>query len=137
MLMKKNTFALAFFSLLMGLSACASHSVPKTGSLSDVGVEEFAEVLSNGENTLLLDVRTAGEYAEAHLRGALLIDVNSDTFQTAVRRLLPRGKTIAVYCRSGRRSLRAAELLQKEGFKVVNLKGGILVWKQEGRLVEP
>lgn len=137
MLMKKITFAFPIFLLLTGLCACASRGVSQSGCLSDVGAEQFAETISDGGNTVLLDVRTAGEYAEAHLRGALLIDVNTDTFQTTVRRWLSRNKTIAVYCRSGRRSLRAAELLKKEGYRVVNLKGGIMEWRQEGRPVEP
>ena len=43
---------------------------------------------------------------------------------------LPKDKTIAVYCRSGRRSANAAGKLADVGYKCVNLKGGILAWKE-------
>ena len=49
--------------------------------------------------------------------------------------MLSAEKTIALYCRSGRRSANAAGRLAAEGFKAVNLKGGILAWKEAGKSV--
>ena len=46
--------------------------------------------------------------------------------------ILPTGKTIAVYCRGGRRSVTAAEKLVAEKYEVVNLEGGIMAWKEAG-----
>jgi 3-mercaptopyruvate sulfurtransferase SseA len=43
---------------------------------------------------------------------------------------LPKEKTIAIYCRSGRRSANAAGKLADVGYKCINLKGGILAWKE-------
>ena len=43
---------------------------------------------------------------------------------------LPKDKIIAVYCRSGRRSANAAGILADVGYKCVNLKGGIIAWKE-------
>jgi rhodanese-related sulfurtransferase len=43
---------------------------------------------------------------------------------------LPMDKKIAVYCRSGRRSANAAGKLAAEGYRCVNLKGGIVAWKE-------
>jgi L-ascorbate metabolism protein UlaG (beta-lactamase superfamily) len=48
---------------------------------------------------------------------------------------LPTDKTIAVYCRSGRRSASAAGRLADVGYKCVNLKGGIIAWKEAGMSV--
>ena len=45
-------------------------------------------------------------------------------------------KEVAVYCRSGRRSRTAADILVKKGFKVYNLDKGILNWMEEGREIE-
>jgi len=45
---------------------------------------------------------------------------------------LPKDKTIAIYCRSGRRSANAAGKLADVGYKCVNLKGGIIAWKEAG-----
>ena len=70
-------------------------------------------------------------YAEGHIEGAMNIDVRSDSFAERAESLLPKEKTIAVYCRSGRRSAQAANLLAKRGYRVVNLSGGIIAWNAE------
>lgn len=93
-------------------------------------VKEFAELISDS-TVIILDVRTADEYAEGHIKGAILIDQNKSDFVEQVKAKLPTDKTIAIYCRSGRRSANAANLLAKEGYKLVNLKGGILAWIKE------
>lgn len=135
-MMNKITWALCLILSVIGLWACASRSTTQSDGYTDVGVAQFEEALADRDNTVLLDVRTAAEYAAGHLPGALLIDANADTFSTAACRLLPRGKTIAVYCRSGRRSAHAANLLSQKGYRVINLKGGITAWQEEGRAVE-
>jgi rhodanese-related sulfurtransferase len=100
----------------------------------DVDTEGFAALIAQPE-VVVLDVRTSEEYLEGHLAEALLIDVKGDDFLDKARKALPKDKTIAIYCRSGRRSAHAAEMLAAEGFKVVNLKGGILAWQAEQRPV--
>ena len=97
-------------------------------------VKEFAELISDS-SVIILDVRTADEYAEGHIKGAILIDQNKSDFVEQVKAKLPTDKTIAIYCRSGRRSANAANLLAKEGYKLVNLKGGILAWIKEDQPV--
>ena len=95
----------------------------------DSDVKEFAE-LTEDVNVVVLDVRTANEFKEGHLEGALNIDQEQSDFIQKVKAALPADKTIAVYCRSGRRSASAAQRLAAEGYKVVNLKGGILAWSK-------
>ena len=95
----------------------------------DSDVKEFAE-LTEDVNVVVLDVRTANEFKEGHLEGALNIDQEQSDFIQKVKAALPADKTIAIYCRSGRRSASAAQRLAAEGYKVVNLKGGILAWSK-------
>ena len=92
-------------------------------------VNGFAELM-NDPNVVILDVRTAEEFNEGHLEGALNIDWKQDGFMEKAKVALYKDRTIAVYCRSGRRSANAAESLTAEGYKAVNLKGGILAWKE-------
>lgn len=80
----------------------------------------------------LLDVRTPKEYAEGHIEGALNIDVQSDDFKKEAEKELSKDSVVYVYCRSGRRSLDAAEILTELGYKVVNLSGGIIEWTENG-----
>ena len=92
-------------------------------------VQEFAELIADS-NVVVLDVRTAAEFAEGHIQGAILIDQGQSDFMEKAKATLPSGKTIAVYCRSGRRSANAAGRLADAGYKCVNLKGGIMAWKK-------
>jgi L-ascorbate metabolism protein UlaG (beta-lactamase superfamily)/rhodanese-related sulfurtransferase len=81
---------------------------------------------------VILDVRKADEFAEGHIKGAVLIDQFQSDFMEQAKAKLPMDKTIAIYCRSGRRSANAAGKLADIGYKCVNLKGGILAWKEAG-----
>ena len=97
-------------------------------------VQEFAELIADS-NVVVLDVRTAAEFAEGHIQGAVLIDQGQSDFMEKAKATLPADKTIAVYCRSGRRSANAAGRLADAGYKCVNLKGGIIAWKKANMLV--
>ena len=97
-------------------------------------VKEFAELISDS-SVIILDVRTADEYAEGHIKGAILIDQGQSDFIEKAKAALPIDKKIAIYCRSGRRSANAAGKLGDIGYKCVNLKGGIIAWKEAGKPV--
>ena len=92
-------------------------------------VKEFAELIADS-NVVILDVRKPDEFAEGHIAGAILIDQFQSDFVEQAKAKLPKDKTIAIYCRSGRRSSNAAGKLADVGYKCVNLKGGILAWKE-------
>ena len=92
-------------------------------------VKESAELITDS-NVVILDVRKADEFAEGHITGAILIDQFQSDFLEQAQAKLPKDKTIAIYCRSGRRSANAAGKLADVGYKCVNLKGGIIAWKE-------
>ena len=97
-------------------------------NFENADVQEFAELIADS-NVVVLDVRTAAEFAEGHIQGAVLIDQGQSDFMEKAKATLPAGKTIAIYCRSGRRSANAAGRLADAGYKCVNLKGGIIAWQ--------
>ena len=111
--MKKYfTFLLA----LLGLNtACSQQNYENTD------VNGFATLIQQAD-VVVIDVRTAKEFAEGHISGAINSDVNESDFLTKVSGLVPAGKRIAVYCRSGRRSANAAGKLADAGYNVTNLK---------------
>lgn len=79
--------------------------------------------LKNKQN-ILLDVRTPEEYEEAHIPGAINLNVLSDDFDTEIEKL-DKNKNYYVYCRSGKRSTMAVEKMKASDFMyVVNLKDG-------------
>ena len=84
------------------------------------------EAISADGNALLLDVQTAGEFAEAHLKGAVNIPV--DELRSRMGEL-DKTKKIYVNCYSGLRSYIACRMLSAEGFDCSNLSGGIRFYK--------
>ena len=114
---------------VMGITtACCQQNFENTDP------EGFAALIED-PTVVILDVRTAEEFEDGHIANALNIDVNQKKFVKKAKAMLPKDRTIAVYCRSGRRSANAAELLAKNGYECVNLYGGILAWIENGRPV--
>lgn len=96
-------------------------------NFESLDVEAFEKVISD-TSVVRLDVRSIDEYASGHIAKAINIDVMKDDFTTKATSLLPKDKTIALYCRSGRRSKKAAGILVENGYKVIELNSGISGW---------
>jgi phage shock protein E len=89
---------------------------------------DLVRLLSLKDAPLLLDVRTAEEYAEGHIRGALLAPYDGLESSFAEK---DKDRPIVVYCRSGRRSAIARQSLAKMGYANVADFGGISNWRGE------
>jgi rhodanese-related sulfurtransferase len=99
-----------------------------------INSEEMLELMQT-EDVQLVDVRTVNEFNEHYIQGAENIVFDSDFDQKLEG--LQKNKPIIVYCRSGRRSAKCAEILARKGFtKIFDLKGGITQWMKEGNGVE-
>lgn len=92
----------------------------------NISPEELRQKMQNGHDFLLLDVRTPQENAAHAIEGSYLIPINELPNRIAE---LPKDKEIVVYCRTGNRSAYACAYLQRMGFRVKNLEGGIVLWK--------
>lgn len=145
--MKKGILLTVLVSIIISamiLTACSPNELvvveatnvteeaePKTIEAQEIEIiqnnaEEF-EGNMQGEY-LLLDVRTQAEYDSGYIEGATLIPV--DELENRLSEIEDyKDKTVLVYCRSGNRSMVAADILVKNGFsKVHNLLGGIGAW---------
>ncbi len=101
----------------------------------DVSVEQFEKGITQ-KKVQLLDVRTPAEFKSGHLKNAILADwLDQKTFETKIA-TLNKSIPVYVYCHVGGRSSMAATLLKSKGFDVYNLKGGIVSWKEAGKLIE-
>lgn len=108
---------------------------PKTGEpvedekYSILKPEEAKEMIGK-EGVFLVDVRTAKEYAEGYIPGAILLPL--DELSKKAETVLPdKDSTIIVYCRSGRRSANALRELKEMGYGNVYDLGGIQSWPYE------
>ena len=115
--------------LLTCLLAALGLNTACSQNFENMEVKEFAELITDS-NVVILDVRKADEFAEGHIKGAVLINQFQSDFMEQATAKLPKEKTIAIYCRSGRRSANTAGKLADVGYKCVNLKGGIIAWKE-------
>ena len=86
--------------------------------------------------TFFMGINTSKEYAEGHLAGARQLDyLNPEAFDAGIKQL-DKSRTYYIYCRSGKRSHGACLKMKKQGFKVYDMKGGILNWTKLGMPVE-
>ena len=83
-----------------------------------------------------LDVRTMAEYSEGHIPGTININVLDDSFAAMADSTLQKDKPVALYCRSGKRSKKAAVILSEKGYKVYELDKGFNAWQEAGEKVE-
>jgi phage shock protein E len=99
------TIPLSAIALLLSLAAC---SVAPSSA-------DQARIVEIGDDAILLDVRTAQEFASGHLDGAKLLDFNAGDLAAAIPNLDPHAEYL-VYCRSGNRSGQAIALMEQAGF---------------------
>jgi rhodanese-related sulfurtransferase len=118
---------------LMSVVVVALLMIPRGGSagtvagpigVQDVSAADFQKAVGAGYQ--LIDVRTAQEYAQGHIPGA--IDIPIDQLPASLAKI-DKSKPVAVYCASGARSLNAKQFLAAQGYTtVINLAQGIASW---------
>jgi rhodanese-related sulfurtransferase len=97
-------------------------------SVSSLSPLEFDQKLKNTPNAVLIDVRSEAEVATGSLKNARNI-VYDDSFVNKISEL-PKDQPTFLYCAAGKRSAKAAAILEKAGFKeVYQLSGGLNAWK--------
>jgi len=120
--------------IALALSVVASvlfaPSLLPRGGYGDVTVQEARRLIEDKPDLVLLDVRTASEYEEGHIEGAVNIPVQ----ELSVRfdELSPEDELL-VYCRTGNRSAQAVDILLDLGFtKIYHMDAGITGWVEAG-----
>ncbi len=115
---------------LMLAGLCGSFCVQAQNNPAGKTISEKKfDRLSKKKNTVVLDVRTTDEYKAGHIPHATQIDVlKKDDFKAQIAGL-DKNKTYLVYCRSGKRSKDAMNIMKEMGFtKLYDLDGGFTNW---------
>lgn len=90
-------------------------------------IPAFKEAIA-AKGVQLIDVRTPEEYADGHIERAMNINYLDVDFSKAILKA-NMDKPVYIYCRSGNRSGKAAEVMKELGFKTIyDLKGGFMAW---------
>jgi rhodanese-related sulfurtransferase len=87
-------------------------------------------VESINDDTLIVDVRTPGEYARGHVAGS--VNIPLDTIDTHINDLKHKGEPVVLCCASGARSGRATRILRAHGIDACN--GGSWVTVKNAKL---
>lgn len=98
--------------------------------LRNLSQTDFEEKMG-ASDIIIVDVRTLKEFEISHIKEAIHIDYFAENFWDLIEQL-DKAKDILVYCRTGRRSIRACTLMKNGGFsvdKIFNLEGGFVEWE--------
>ena len=120
--LRKN-FA-AVFLLCLTLFICNGCGAE---SYKHITHEDAQRIMQTNPDAIIVDVRTREEYDKEHIKNALLVPLD-DLRNGDFSKLPDKNATLLVYCRTGRRSVNAAEILAQNGYKKVYEFGGIVDW---------
>lgn len=130
------------FAILLYLGTLTIYTVqaenktnaPTITVVTHVDAKTAAKLVAEGK-LVVLDVRTAEEFAEGHIAGATNLNFMAKDFAAQVGKL-DREKTYLLHCASGGRSTRCLPQLKQLGFKqIIHLDGGFSAWEDAGNPV--
>lgn len=106
------------------------NEAPVKATVKTITKEALKARLAEATTPVLLDVRSQEEFDAGHIEGAILIPV--DRLEERIAELQQnKDAEIIVYCHTGRRSTRAAEILAGNGFSnITNFTGGWSAWSE-------
>lgn len=119
------------FGLVIASFFVSCKDTSQSKEVQVISPQEVRDAVYDDNSHQLIDVRTVDEFKEGHLKNAQNICVTDGDFEENVAKL-DKDQPVYLYCRSGKRSAKAAEILKDLGFKeIYDMDGGILNWKSE------
>lgn len=117
--MKQNIFLVAFFAPFLTFA-----------QINNVTVDEAQDLIK--EEVVFLDVRENNEVEKLAYQVEGLVHVPLSEIEERYKEI-PTDQKVIVACRSGKRSMKAIDILQEKGYSnLVNLEGGINTWQGKG-----
>ena len=125
-LLSQPTFRIAAIALVALLAGVVAFAWPRTGGqgITTVSVQDMHAAV--GQGALVLDVREPYEFDEGHVAGTVLVPLATVAARAGE---FDKNAPVYVFCRSGNRSLVAAQTLVEAGYSDVrNVGGGMIAW---------
>ena len=120
------------------LPGCTGEKQPTSSDIhyvQDITSQEAFNLIQENKGNpefIILDVRTASEFADGHIADALNIDVSLSSFREEIGKL-DNSDTYLVYCRTGNRSRTALRIMEELGFtRIYHISNGITEWISAG-----
>jgi phage shock protein E len=125
-----------FLPLIATVGCSSSDDAASDQAMSDTTLSDMTTVAPTTDTTapmsdamlpvenVVIDVRTPAEFAEGHLDGAVNMDLEGGMFEQQFSSFSKEG-TYSIYCRSGRRSAVAVQMMKDAGYTYVIDLGGL------------
>lgn len=94
--------------------------------MKEMTAKEIEILIIQGEKLNIIDVREDDEVKNGKIQGAIHIPLGSVEIRMNE---LDKSEEYIIVCHAGGRSARAAEFLEKQGYQVINMQGGMLAWE--------
>ncbi len=120
-MMRKWKMVMLMGLMVSVLGACQSNNV------ENIDADKAIELMNDNPEIVLLDVREYNEFVTERIEGSELLPLSiiEGSLETAYP---DKATTFIVYCRSGRRSAEAIEIMLEQGYENIYNLGGILDW---------
>jgi rhodanese-related sulfurtransferase len=102
--------------------------------MADYTPQQVSEILQNGDDVQLIDVREPYEHEAGRIAGDRLIELGRLSQEAAS---IDAARPVIFYCRTGARSGMATQAFAQAGFDAHNLAGGLVAWDEAGLPLEP
>lgn len=142
--MKSKSVSYILLISIFSMAACAQNtktaavetSTEQTPAIAmNINTDEFARLMLEKKDAIILDVRTDAEIADGFIEGQTQLDFYDASFKDKLG-ALDKNKPIMVYCKSAGRSTQVLGMMSEMGFReVYNLEGGFEAWKAAGKTV--
>ncbi|MEN8235639.1 MAG: rhodanese-like domain-containing protein [Actinomycetota bacterium] len=132
-----RTVVLLVVALVLATLATSCSSASATQTIELVSPAKAAEVIEDSpEGLVILDIRTAEEFNQARVSGAIMVDFYAADFADQLDEL-DKDVPYVMYCNSGNRTSEAVKTMKDLGFaEVYEVDGGIQNWYQQGYPIE-
>jgi rhodanese-related sulfurtransferase len=125
-LLSKKIMRIVF--ILAAIILCYQCQNNRSAGVQEVDLPEFENILKTESNAKLVDVRTPEEYQNGYIANAININWYDKDFKSQILQL-DTSAHIVLYCKGGRRSNQAAQVLFQNNYKHVTvLSGGFDSW---------
>ena len=115
------------------LAAALACDGGRAGDTSEISARDVLAFAGQTDAPLVLDVRSAEEFAGGHVPGAVNVSHEQVTARIGE---LDSTREVVVYCERGMRADKAAEVLSGAGFRVRHLTGDMSGWREQGLPIE-
>jgi rhodanese-related sulfurtransferase len=120
---------LVLFAVAAALALLVYELRERARGVGAIGAQDVVRLMNQG--AIVLDVRSAEDYAAGHIRGARSVPA-AQLAGSADSLKRYKDKPLIVYCEQGVSAAGAMRALAQQGFsQVVNLRGGLRAWRAE------